>query len=930
MRRISLALALLGAVAAAGCGQSSSNGTATDIGSGIKHAYFGDPKVHVAEYMKQCQTPKPSDAFTCTSCHGANLLGGMGPSCSSCHTAPNPSACFAHPTDGSFANPALHGAAWISSSGSCATCHDHGDFAPRCDSCHALPHAPGGYPDHSKPFLAQLDAISATTVMSVVSSSNLAYTVTCTGCHGSGANAWQHQGAAAPGQAPSCGKCHEYPTTGHFQASGHNTGVCSRCHSGDGFRDLIGADGSTVDVLNVQYGSTAAAATQRTSFNSGFRCNACHNGATILGNPTTYLNQHKFASGNVLTLDGKSAICAQCHDGGRPGYEVSQLMAQAPVGVATDAQLVGTKNATVRAHYFPAASTLYGKEAGNWYQYPGMNYTARNQHGGNNACTFCHDAHTGDLPADGTNADQIGGKCGGCHANEAGGTISTLAALQANRQYGFNGDIDGNGVEEDLQTEINGLGATLYQAIQAYAVNVSGTAICNPNPTDNKFYVLTDGNAATCGVAGGPNVAPYNKWTPRLLRAGYNYLMWQQDPGTWAHNPRYVIEVLFDTITDLNAGLGANAVPFSGKRSFEGHFGASDAATPYAAFNHWANFAGSSSACAQCHGGQAGFSAYLAGAPAALSFTTANAPDTISGFQCSTCHTFDGADMKGLRTISTVYFPPQKNGAPTAGQVSFDASSLPTTFALCGSCHSARENKATVDNKGLTAGVFSATLVNPHYLGAAATIMGTRTKSWYEYDGKHYTAYPAFWKDGARGVPGDNTSVTTGKAGHSPHAAECSGCHQPKESRHSFEVQWTYCNGCHTGNYALAPKATEYEDMKTELLAALNLYVSNNLTAFQATTANGAAATGLCYDGSVYGYLLVKTAAGCTTTAAKLDLNSMKAGYNLHWMNKEPGGWAHNEYYVKQLVYDSISDLGFTPSFVITSASSTDATLNRP
>ena len=116
--------------------------------------------------------------------------------------------------------------------------------------------------------------------------------------------------------------------------------------------------------------------------------------------------------------------------------------------------------------------------------------------------------------------------------------------------------------------------------------------------------------------------------------------------------------------------------------------------------------------------------------------------------------------------------------------------------------------------------------------------------------------------------------------------------------------------------------------MKAELLAALDAYVNlpANQSAFQ--TANGASATGLCYDGSVYGYVLVKTATGCSTTAAKLDLNSERAAYNLHWMNKDPGGWAHNEFYVMELVYDSISDLGFNPSFVVT-ASSTDLTLNR-
>ena len=63
--------------------------------------------------------------------------------------------------------------------------------------------------------------------------------------------------------------------------------------------------------------------------------------------------------------------------------------------------------------------------------------------------------------------------------------------------------------------------------------------------------------------------------------------------------------------------------------------------------------------------------------------------------------------------------------------------------------------------------------------------------------------------------------------------------------------------------------------MKTELLAALDAYVNlpANQVAFQAGN-GGATALGLCYDGATYGYLLVRTAAGCSTTGAKLDLNS--------------------------------------------------------
>ena len=102
---------------------------------------------------------------------------------------------------------------------------------------------------------------------------------------------------------------------------------------------------------------------------------------------------------------------------------------------------------------------------------------------------------------------------------------------------------------------------------------------------------------------------------PRLLRAAYNYLFSRTDSGAWAHNPRYAIEVLFDTIQDLNAGLIASRktpVAFTGKRAFNGHFGAAEDPSPYAAMIYHVarqrrTTGFTSAACYQCHGGEGGF-----------------------------------------------------------------------------------------------------------------------------------------------------------------------------------------------------------------------------------------------------------------------------------------------------------------------------------
>jgi len=52
----------------------------------------------------------------------------------------------------------------------------------------------------------------------------------------------------------------------------------------------------------------------------------------------------------------------------------------------------------------------------------------------------------------------------------------------------------------------------------------------------------------------------YNAWTPRLLRAAYNYQFATKDPGGYAHNGKYILQILYDSLEDLS-----RAVPISMK-----------------------------------------------------------------------------------------------------------------------------------------------------------------------------------------------------------------------------------------------------------------------------------------------------------------------------------------------------------------------------
>jgi uncharacterized protein with von Willebrand factor type A (vWA) domain len=45
----------------------------------------------------------------------------------------------------------------------------------------------------------------------------------------------------------------------------------------------------------------------------------------------------------------------------------------------------------------------------------------------------------------------------------------------------------------------------------------------------------------------------YKSWTPRLLRAAYNYQFLAKEPGAYAHNPRYAMQLAYDSLEDLSS-----------------------------------------------------------------------------------------------------------------------------------------------------------------------------------------------------------------------------------------------------------------------------------------------------------------------------------------------------------------------------------------
>jgi len=99
-----------------------------------------------------------------------------------------------------------------------------------------------------------------------------------------------------------------------------------------------------------------------------------------------------------------------------------------------------------------------------------------------------------------------------------------------------------------------GLHAKLYQAIQRYAAQVSGAPIGYAPGRHPYFFYDKDGDGQ---ISGEESVAAnrYAHWTPRLLKAAYNYQVVTKDSGAYTHNPTYALQLLYDSLESLSARI---------------------------------------------------------------------------------------------------------------------------------------------------------------------------------------------------------------------------------------------------------------------------------------------------------------------------------------------------------------------------------------
>jgi hypothetical protein len=305
---------------------------------------------------------------------------------------------------------------------------------------------------------------------------------------------------------------------------------CVKCHTADGLPTFIKSGGSVVVTGS---GSTVVTGVTNMPSANGFKCSTCHNEEAW---PERYtVASVTFPSGKTVSLGGKDAdgkfvsddanLCILCH----MGRESTTSMNNALRGKEVDVVDPGVRFKNI--HYFAAGATLFGGDTQGAYQYEGKTYVGQNMHadeaGKMNKCTDCHDVHALEPKVE---------SCETCHD-----TTNPEEIRETEVDYDGDGD-----VEEGIKGEVDTLAEALFAQMQVYSAANGGEISYDGHAYP--YFFGADGKA-------------YATWTPRLVKAAFNYQYTQKDPGAFVHNPKYIIQILIDSIEDLGGDVSTYARP---------------------------------------------------------------------------------------------------------------------------------------------------------------------------------------------------------------------------------------------------------------------------------------------------------------------------------------------------------------------------------
>ena len=366
----------------------------------------------------------------------------------------------------------------------------------QCESCHGPGSAHLGITNDSK-MVKQLD------------------TDNCAWCHDSGTHhafpeQWDHSGDDAT-EFDGRG-FHGGHAIGAFVQSAGTRNGCSPCHSGAGYVQWV-HEGRPVDANGLP------AATDILPDATNISCAVCHDphDASNIHQLRTLVTQLGDGTPVTSELYGTGAQCMDCHRSRRYA--------------ATYANDVSNQSSHYGAHHGPQGDLMLGKNAPDYgIEFPSSPHAVA----GGNSCNDCHMA--GDLANANGEINLVGGHSWNMNDAEGNDFVESCSSGSAchgdigssfkDKKYYVNGnaDLDGNGVAEGLQIEIEGLMEELSSFL--------------PHDEDGNV-LITDDNVEGITL------------TPEYMRAGYVYIWIEEDRSFGIHNPAFTFSLLKAAIEEM-------------------------------------------------------------------------------------------------------------------------------------------------------------------------------------------------------------------------------------------------------------------------------------------------------------------------------------------------------------------------------------------
>ena len=270
---------------------------------------------------------------------------------------------------------------------------------------------------------------------------------------------------------------------------------CAKCHNALGYQTFLGVDRSSASL-------TEAPESDETKL----KCQVCHSQIAETRNFAS------MPSGLKIDNLGNESNCIECHQGFASNLQVKEMIKDLPM------DQVDTNLVLPELHANAVGATFFGTQAKGAVEYPQYLYSAKFEHQSDN-CTTCHDSHTLQVRVD---------QCSACHLDAT--SLDGVRQIRLTRT-----DYDGDGdILEGLDGEIDTMMEKLWITMQLYTVLTEDTDLILYN---NGFF-KEDGEK-------------YTTWTPDLLQAAYNYDYAVKDPGSYSHNPKYIMQLLYDSIDEL-------------------------------------------------------------------------------------------------------------------------------------------------------------------------------------------------------------------------------------------------------------------------------------------------------------------------------------------------------------------------------------------